>query len=100
MEITLNKIVFNMINKDLPTPSREQVFGLIMYHLGYRHPKNEAYIVECSFYFDMDIKTNPLFGYDRKDYYFEYDYIIINGTVIYGNLFTFKKLLMKLKIWK
>ena len=89
-----------MINKDLPIPSREQVFGLIMYHLGYRHPKNEAYIVECSFNFDMNIETNPLFSYKCDDYDFEYDYLIINGIVIYGKLFTFKKLLMKLKLWK
>ena len=98
MEITLNKTVFKMLNKDLPTPSRAQVFGLIMYHLGYRHPENEAYVVECSFNFDMNTETNPLFGYKREDYYFEYDYLIINGKVIYGKLLTFEKLLMKLKL--
>ena len=89
-----------MLNKDLPTPSRGQVFGLIMYSLGYRRPENEAYVVECSFNFDMNIETNPLFGYKREDYYFEYDYMIVNEKVIYGKLFTFEKLLMKLKLWK
>ncbi len=97
MEIILNKTVFKMLNKDLPTPSREQVFGFIVYHLGYRHPENEAYIVEVSHNFDMNIETNPLFGYDRKDYYFEYDYMVVNGKVIYGKLFTFKKLWKYLK---
>jgi hypothetical protein len=92
MTITLNKIVFEMLNKDLPKPTTAQVFGFILYHLGYRHPKNEAYIVEVSHNFDIDTETNPLFGYDRKDYYFEYDYMVVNGKVIYGKLFTFKKL--------
>lgn len=100
MEITFHKTVFKMINKDLPTPSREEVLGFTLYSLWYRNPENEAYVVQCSHNFDMDTERNPLFGYDRKDYYFEYDYAVINGEVTYGKLFTFKKLLMKLKSWK
>jgi len=100
MEIILHKVVFEMLNKDLPKPTTAQVFGFILYHLGYRHPENEAYIVEVSHNFDMNIETNPLFGYKREDYYFEYDYLIVDEKVIYGKLFTFEKLLMKLKLWK